>query len=68
MGLVKSTTDDVGLAVRDALDLLKEFEVSSAHEAPEMVGIDFVDDSDHSNLFLVTENGERFKISISRVD
>lgn len=64
----KATTDDVGLAVRDALDLLKEFEVSSPNQAPEMTGIDFVDDSDHSNLFLVTENGERFKISISRVD
>lgn len=66
--MITPSTEDVGIAVRDALDLLKEFEVSSAHEAPEMVGIDFVDDSDHSNLFLVTENGERFKISISRVD
>lgn len=71
MTTLKPTTDDVGLAIRDALDLVKDFAIEIAawdDDHPEddrAAYIDHVDDSDPSNLRVVTA-GAIFVIRIVR--
>jgi hypothetical protein len=56
------TTDSVGLAIRDALDLLDG--IVSVECDSECVPIEYIDDSDCSNLRLLLANGEVFTIRV----
>lgn len=59
------TTDDVGTAIRDALELLVGLELASADDDAEPVELDHIDDSDLSNLRLVI-GGAVFVIRVIR--
>lgn len=63
------TTDDVGAVVRDALGLIERFDVTGPDDddtgQPPTAEIDHVDDSDLSNLRIVT-SGAVFVVRIIR--
>lgn len=58
------TTDDLGMAIRDALGLIQGVELASTPDAEPAV-IDYIDDSDFSRLGIIV--GESvFEIQIIR--
>lgn len=58
------TTDDVGTAIRDALDLIDGIELASDPDA-DPATLDHVDDSDLSNLRIIS-GGAVFVVRIIR--
>lgn len=62
----KVTTDDLGIAIRDALALLDGVQAAKGHPGPYAIAC--VEDQDPSNLGILMGTGECFRISIVRRD